>query len=233
MSGTLDRAIFGFFALPLTVSVAIMVAVVDVAMKWIDGSAMPAPEKSMVPSVKFNVLPTRLKVPRRRCRPPSGIGLAAVPWMWMVPPSSASRPRPRTKTCSGAFSVRFSAIVDGGCRSRRGRGRRVGVANRQDSDAGRHLVRNADVGAPDVQRATGLQVALHLALHRQVGVDRGGYQVTRQRAGVVGGEMQIDRHRAGQTDRAGAADRPGAGLSGETGQTDGVARGLDGSRQDY
>ena len=98
-------------------------------------------------------------------------------------------------------------------RSRRRWGRGVGVANRQDGDAGRHLVRDANVGAPDVQRAAGFQVALHLSLHRQVGVDRSGYQVTRQRASVVSGEMQIDRHGAGQADRAGAADRPGAGPS--------------------
>ena len=77
--GTMD--LVADFALPLTVTLAVIVDVVDVATKCSAGSLIPAPLKSMLPSVKFSVVPITLSVPRRSCRPPSGTGLAVVPVM--------------------------------------------------------------------------------------------------------------------------------------------------------
>ena len=93
--------IFGADTRPSTVTIAVTSVDWVSATKWICGSRLPT--SCSEPSSKSMRWPSTISRPRRRSNWPTGWMSVVVPRMRSPPPSSTSRPRPRTKIWFGAL----------------------------------------------------------------------------------------------------------------------------------
>ncbi|OWK24850.1 hypothetical protein AJ87_17415 [Rhizobium yanglingense] len=100
----------GSVASPVTSTVSVVVPEVELASISSAGVKSPANVMRLL-SVKFRRRLSMVKRPRRMVKPPETTGVAAVPLIVTLPPSSESMPRPRTKIFDGALICRSSASV--------------------------------------------------------------------------------------------------------------------------
>ncbi len=101
----------GSVARPATSTVSVVVPDVEVASMSRAGVRSPA----NVMRLRSEKSRRRLRIvrrPRRMVKAPATSGAAAEPRIVMLPPTSASMPRPRTKICEGASSWISSMMVE-------------------------------------------------------------------------------------------------------------------------
>ena len=124
---------------PSTVTIAVTSSDWVSATKWICGSRLPT--SCSEPSSKSMRWPSTSSRPRRRSNWPTGWMSVVVPWIRSAPPSSTSRPRPRTKIWFGAL-IRMSRPMPGPA----GPGAARGVPIRARSSVTCTGARRGDVG---------------------------------------------------------------------------------------
>ena len=187
------------------------------------GSVLPSPTKSTLAWVNSNRLVSRSSVPFTSFSPPPMIGFAAVPPTVTSDAISISRPRPRTKIWFCAFTVMSSRSWNGEAAAAGSSGRDGSAATTVDllhldlDHAGRHLLRDADVGALDGDRPLEQGIVERSGQAQQrVDLRRGKVDLNKLR--VAGADADIEGLGVGRIDidRAGSLHRAAAGrASGE------------------
>ena len=213
----------GAEARPVTTTWAVMSVALAVALTSRTGSVLPSPTKSTLAWVNSNRLVSRSSVPFTSFSPPPRIGFAAVPPTVTSDDISISSPRPRTKIWFCALTVISSRSWNGdvsGAGSSAGAGappRTVDFLHLDLDHAGRHLLRDADVGALDGDRPLEQGIVQRSGQAQQrVDLRRGKVDLNKLR--VAGADAYIEGLWVGRIDidRAGSLDRSAAGrASGE------------------
>ncbi len=150
-SGLEVKAKDGASAGPVTMTRAVTSPARVSATKSSSGSVPPA--KASRPRLKSRRWLSTVRRPRRSSKPPSSCGAARLPPTLSCPPSSASMPRPRTKTRLGAETVSASAA------SKAGAGRAPRLAGRALRFSAARRAAAVPVGRICLMPSTGRRVA--------------------------------------------------------------------------